>query len=97
MAGWEYKTLVYVGKAVGMGRIVGDGGCNYEIVDIAVVPEHQGKGLGSQVMAALMNYLRENAVPTAYVSLIADVPGFYERFGFRLVRPSAEGMELRVE
>ena len=29
---------------VGMGRIIGDGGTAYQITDIAVDPDHQGKG-----------------------------------------------------
>ncbi|WP_347337898.1 GNAT family N-acetyltransferase [Pseudoalteromonas piscicida] len=33
-------------KLVAMGRVVGDGGCNFEIVDIAVDSAYQGQGLG---------------------------------------------------
>lgn len=33
------------GEAVGMGRIVGDRGLFYQIVDIAVDPKHQKRGL----------------------------------------------------
>ena len=29
---------------VAMGRVVGDGACNFEVVDVAVDPEYQGKG-----------------------------------------------------
>ena len=46
------------GELLAMGRLIGDGGLNYEVVDIAVRPDHQRKGLGSQVMAALMQWLR---------------------------------------
>ena len=35
---------------VGMGRIVGDGGLNFDVVDIAVAPEHQGFGLGRMIL-----------------------------------------------
>src|SRR5687767_9967791 len=31
---------------VGMGRVIGDGGCFYQVVDIAVLKEHQGRGIG---------------------------------------------------
>lgn len=34
-------------ELIGMGRIVGDGGCNYEIVDIVVHPDYQRQGLGT--------------------------------------------------
>jgi ribosomal protein S18 acetylase RimI-like enzyme len=71
------------GGLVGMGRVVGDGGTSYQVVDIAVRPEHQGRGLGKRIMAALMEYLRE--VPEgAHVSLLADGPAkhLYAQFGF---------------
>lgn len=36
--------ILFEGKPVGMGRIVGDGALNFDIVDVAVDPLHQGKG-----------------------------------------------------
>jgi hypothetical protein len=35
------------GALIRMGRIVGDGGTSYQVVDIAVRPEHQGAGWAS--------------------------------------------------
>ena len=44
-----------------------------------------------------MSYrLRERAPDSAYVSLISDVDGFYERFGFRDAGSESKGMFLRV-
>ncbi|MFC6835573.1 GNAT family N-acetyltransferase [Halomarina ordinaria] len=85
------------GDLVAMGRLVGDDGCFYQVVDIAVDPAHQGKGLGSRVVADLLAYLRSNAPSTAYVSLVADVEGYYERFGFERLRENQYGMALTVE
>lgn len=67
-----------------MGRIVGDGGTAFQIVDICVCPAHQGRGLGKRIMAALTEELERRAPATAYVSLIADGPArfLYEKFGF---------------
>lgn len=31
------------GEPVGMGRVIGDGGCFYQVVDIAVLPAHQDR------------------------------------------------------
>ena len=90
-------SVVHEGETVGMGRIVGDGGTAYQIVDIAVLPDHQGRGLGSRIMEALMAYLDEHAPPSAYVSLVADVDGFYEKFGFEDTAPASKGMFRRVE
>ena len=32
-------------KVVSMGRVIGNGGCNCEVVDVAIEPEYQGKRL----------------------------------------------------
>ena len=75
-------------KTIGMGRVVGDGGCNFEIVDIAVDPVYQGQGLGRIIMESILDYLDQNAPEGAYVSLIGDVPAMYEKFGFKDCKPS---------
>ncbi len=79
---------------VGMGRIVGDGALNFEIVDIAVDPAYQGRGLGRKIMLSVMNYLEREAPTGAYITLMADVPELYEKFGFKLSRPDSEGMYI---
>lgn len=45
-----------------MGRAVGDG-LFYQIVDIAVDPAHQRRGLGKAIMAGLMDQLKRIARP----------------------------------
>ena len=82
------------GRAIGMGRIVGDGGCHMQIVDMAVEPEHQGKGVGKAIFARLEAWLRQTAPDTAYVSLIADGDArhLYAQFGFDPVMPASIGM-----
>lgn len=84
-------------QIVGMGRVVGDGALNFEIVDVAVEPDHQGNGLGRGVMEHIMEYLDEQAPKGALISLMADVPALYEKFGFRLMRPDSEGMYIFKE
>ena len=79
-----------------MGRVVGDGGLNFEIVDIAVAPKHQGRGLGTAIMEHIMVYIQGAAPDTAYITLMADVPSLYEKFGFTPVRPASEGMCMVV-
>ncbi|MBA6391881.1 GNAT family N-acetyltransferase [Colwellia sp. BRX10-3] len=84
--------LVVNASTVAMGRVVGDGALNFEIVDVAVDPNYQGKGLGRIVMQNIMHYLEQNAVEGAYITLLADVPELYKKFGFVLSRPECEGM-----
>lgn len=96
-----FAVVVYFdGSPIGIGRIVGDGGCFFEVTDIAVVPEHQNKGVGKLIMEALVTYLQKNAPSTAYVSLMADhgTPHFYEKFEFTLSEmPKSSGMHMRIK
>ncbi len=95
---WHGVTVLHQGRAVGMGRVIGDGGTAFQIVDIAVEPEHQGKGLGKAIMTALMDHLNANAPVGAYVSLIADGDArhLYAKYGFEPVMPESIGMATRV-
>ncbi|PSH63223.1 MULTISPECIES: GNAT family N-acetyltransferase [Phyllobacterium] len=92
-------TIIYHAETVAMGRIVGDDGCFYQIVDIAVDPAHQGKGLGKIVVASLVDFVQAEAPDGAYVSLIADGPAryLYAKFGFEPVSPESIGMALRIQ
>lgn len=82
---------------VGIGRVIGDGGLFYDIVDIAVVAEHQKQGVGKLIMKALMEYIDENALPSSIVCLMANkgVAPFYEKFGFKARDADMPGMMIR--
>ena len=92
-------TVRQAGKLVGMGRIVGDGGCNFEVVDIAVHPDFQRQGIGQMVMEAIMSYLSGHAPESAYVSLIADdhSPALYSKYGFEPTAPASIGMAFKMK
>jgi GNAT superfamily N-acetyltransferase len=81
------------GRAVGMGRAIGDG-LFFLVVDIAVEPEHQGQGLGKAIVASLMDALRALAPAEAYTCLIADgrANELYAQFGFEPTAPASIGM-----
>ena len=78
---------------VGMGRVVGDG-LFYQVVDIALEPAHQGRGLGKDMVARLMQELQRIAPSEAYVSLIADGKAnrLYRQYGFEPTAPTSIGM-----
>lgn len=90
-------SLLRGDEVVGMGRIVGDGGCFHFVVDIAVAPALQGRGLGKRIMDALDAWLRANALPGAHVSLFADgeAKRLYAKYGFAQSEKSV-GMFYRV-
>ncbi|WP_316829178.1 GNAT family N-acetyltransferase [Pseudoalteromonas piscicida] len=79
-------------QLVAMGRVVGDGACNFKIVDVAVNPHYQGQGLRRMVMEYIDGYLASTVLPGSYVSMIADEPAFYEKLGYRLVSLANQGM-----
>ena len=95
---WHGVTVVHAGNTIGMGRIIGDGGTAFQIVDIALEPAHHGLGLGKAIMAALMAHLNAHAPAGAYVSLIADGDArhLYAQYGFEPVMPASIGMAMRV-
>ena len=80
-----------------MGRIIGDGGTVYQLVDIAVDPNYQGLKIGTQIMEHLMLFVNESINQQAYVNLIADIPAdkLYEKFGFIKTGPKGIGMYLK--
>jgi GNAT superfamily N-acetyltransferase len=80
-----YAVCAWAGEElVGMARVIGDGGLVYYIQDLIVLPEHQGRGIGSAMMARLMAYVAAHASPNTIVGLMAarGKEPFYERYGF---------------
>ena len=69
------------GVLVAAGRALADGlDCSY-ICDVAILPSHQGRGLGKDLIAQLVELSRGHAKIILY-----SVPGkeaFYARHGFR--------------
>ena len=83
-------------EIVGMGRVVGDGGTVFHICDMAVEQEWQGQGGGTMIMDSLMEYITREASGYSYINLMADVDGFYERWGFKPTLPNSRGMFRRL-
>lgn len=73
-------------KAIGMVRLIGDGGMSFYIKDFAVMPEYQGKGVGQILLMELQQYLLEHKSTDWAVSLelisTKEAVGFYKRNGF---------------
>ena len=89
--------VVHNEVVVGIGRVIGDGGLFYDIVDVAVVSEHQRKGVGKMIMDGLMGYIDRNARTSSLVCLMANkgIAPFYEKYGFKTREPDMPGMIIR--
>ena len=85
--GFEHSLLTmaaYEGsKLLGIVRTVGDGHTVVLIQDILVFPEHQGKGIGSALLQAVLERFRH----VRQIQLITDnthkTAEFYRSMGFR--------------
>jgi GNAT superfamily N-acetyltransferase len=86
-------------QVIGCGRVIGDGGLYFYLQDIMVLPAYQGRGVGTQLMQAILAYLDDHALPGAFVGLMAakGATGFYTKFGFAVRPPERPGMYRILE
>ena len=77
------------GKLIAMGRVIGDGSAYFYIQDIIVSEEYQGKGIGTQIMSKIMDYINTAAMDYARVGVFTALnkEPFYEKFSF-IARPN---------
>lgn len=77
-------VFVYDGEQlVGFGRAISDDAYQAAIYDMAVVPEYQGKGIGSTMMEQLLNRLKHCNV--ILYAAVGKEP-FYEKMGLRRMK-----------
>jgi N-acetylglutamate synthase-like GNAT family acetyltransferase len=72
------------GKTIGMARVLQDG-LQALVMDVVVLPEHQGQSIGKTLMGYVMEYLNDASHNGGlFVNLMCavDREGFYEQFGF---------------
>ena len=74
------------GKAIGMVRLIGDGGMSFYIKDFSVVPSFQGMGVGTLLLGEVENFIRKTIKPGWAVSLelisSKEAVPFYKKNGF---------------
>ena len=74
-------------KAIGMVRLIGDGGMSFYIKDFAVLSGYQGKGVGQMLLMELQQYLLEHKPTDWAVSLelisTKEAVEFYKKYGFQ--------------
>ena len=83
-----------VGKLIGFGRVVGDGGINYVVSDIMVDKDYQRRGFAEQIMQEIDVYFEENAHEDSYICLIANHPAdlLYRKHKFEYLPENRCGM-----
>ncbi len=80
-------------KPIGMGRIVGDESVISYIQDLIIIPEYQGKHIGSMLIEHLIEYVKSITMPgTRMMLCLMCAKGreeFYEKHGF-IARPTPD-------
>lgn len=77
----SFTWFAYDGeKLVGFGRSVDDGYYYAWIVDLAVLPEYQGQGIGSEILKKLETDLKPFI--TTMLTAAPGKGGFYEKLGW---------------
>jgi hypothetical protein len=92
LSGSQAVVSLWRGKRmVGFGRATSDGLCRAVLWDVVVAGDLQGRGLGRQVVQALLAAPALRGVERVYL-MTTNSAGFYRQLGFR----SADPQELLV-
>ncbi len=73
------------GAIVGVGQVKAHGDGSRELASIAVLPAHQGRGIGRALIERLL--ARERGV-VLHLTCRRELEGYYQRFGFRRLEPA---------
>lgn len=85
------------GRLAGTTRVGGDGALFFYIMDVAVMPELQGRGIGTALMNAAIEFIKSAGSEKAltYLFTAARRSSFYGRFGFEGPETWLYGMSAR--
>jgi N-acetylglutamate synthase-like GNAT family acetyltransferase len=82
------------GSVVGTGLVLSDGALHALIVNVIVLPELRGNGIGTEIVKRLVARCREAGVLQVQLFSARGKRGFYERLGFVARPDDGPGMEL---
>jgi GNAT superfamily N-acetyltransferase len=85
------------GELVGTTRVCGDGAMYFYIMDVAVMPDLQGRGIGTALMNAAVEFIGNSGAGHALTFLFTGArrSSFYHRFGFEGPETWLYGMSAR--
>jgi len=87
------------GQLQGMGRLIGDGACHYQIVDLIVRPNSVDLPIAQRILQELTAYVEQNAPEGASFFVISDLQMLktYQKSGFELIYPDYYGMSRKLK
>ena len=83
----NFRIAELNGEFVGCVAIRNYGNSLYEVRSFAVVPEHVGQGIGSEILSGVIRQMKEAGTPARLFSLTYRAH-FFIRLGFRIVDKS---------
>ena len=73
-------SVLLDGEFIGFARIITDYSTFKYLCDVFILPEHQGKGMGKELLQFIMD--DPEVSEGGYLLLTKDAHGFYSKFGF---------------
>ncbi len=83
------------GRQAGFARVITDRAAIAYLADVFVVPEHRGRGLGKDLVEAVMSHPDLQGLRRFFLGT-ADAHALYERYGFRPLAEPGRMMEISV-
>ena len=82
-------------RAIGCGRVIGDGGLHLYLTDVIVTPAFQRRGIGTKLVAALTRFVESSPYANTLVAVL-PTPGlidFYARHRFESLSSRSPAMQ----
>jgi GNAT superfamily N-acetyltransferase len=90
-----YTISVYENDTLlGFGRIICDGVVHALILDVIVLPEKQGKGIGRLIMEKLVAKCKHHKIRDIQLFCAKGKKVFYEKLGFEIRPEDGPGMQI---
>ncbi len=96
IAGSHYFVIAIENdKIIGMGRAISDKASDAYIQDVSVIKEFRGKGLGTAIVAMLLDQLLKDNIQWIGVIAERDTHPFYEKLGFSIMPAALPLLQLK--
>jgi GNAT superfamily N-acetyltransferase len=91
---WLTVSAYDENKLVGFGRVVTDFVLHAMIFDMIVLPDYQGRGIGTLVIKTLVKKCKDRGIRDIQLFCAKGKRAFYEKNGFVVRAEDAQGMQL---
>lgn len=94
---WHSASAYSDGQLVGFARVISDGHLHAFITEMIVRPDHQGRGIGSGLLAAVLDACHRAGIGDIQLFCAKGKAPFYARHGFVERPDDAPGMQFQCK